>query len=212
MTSAPVTGSAISISTVAANAWIGVRVDVEGWSKEEISVVDDTGNPNVHPAIDRVDGVTRVTAVYTGKRNTAFFGLVNWGDQRTVHWTIHVPARDALSVESRNGSIAVRHVRGPIVAKTSNGRVSIDDAGPSVKVTTSNGSVSVAVGSLQGSPVRLEVATGNGGVDVTVPPGTSARVDTSTSNGRVSNRLQHTNGPGSISIHTSNGGISIGEG
>ncbi len=212
LTSAPVPGSGVLVTTVKANNWVGVHVSVVGWAKNEVDVEAQTPNPNVRARIDRTGNVTRVTAVYTGPHNTAFFGLFHWGDHKGVKWIVHVPATKTVTVRSVNAGVSVDGVRGAVDVGTDNGGVSVDHAGPDVRVRTDNGGVSVNVASLEGKPVAIDVHTDNGGVNVRVPKGTRARVETATSNGAVSNALGNGSGPGTITVKTSNGGIGISAG
>lgn len=207
--SAPVPGNAVVISTAGATDWTELSLSVKAWPKNEVRVVQTESSSNVRAKIERDGGTTRITADYVGPRTTKFFGLFKSGDNRHVHWTIYVPERTALTVQSTNGAIAISGVRAAIDAETTNGAISIAQAGPAVNAHTSNGRIDIGVASFDGAPPKIDAVSTNGPIDLRLPAGTTTRVEANTTNGTIANPLQSGRGPGSITIETTNGGIRV---
>jgi hypothetical protein len=110
-----------------------------------------------------------------------------------VAYRILTPDRADVSVESRNGPVSFREVRGHVTARLSNGPLALDDVDGDVDVSTRNGPVSVEGGSgsfkvravngplsvrLEGSSFNgtLDASTENGPLNVKVPHGYNSGV------------------------------------
>lgn len=99
-------------------------------------------------------------------------------------FTLWVPPRLALQLESHNGDLEVRGVHGAIDLTTHNGAVTVEIGGPRVQATTHNGAVTAELtgtGGLDGS-----LLSHNGDVIVVANGDRDAAVTASTHNGRVS--------------------------
>lgn len=182
---------------------------MKAWPKQQVEVAQTEASSNVRVKSERNGGTTRVAAEYVGPRTTKFFGLFKSGDGRQVHWTVYVPERTALTVQTTNGAIAISGVRAAIDVETTNGAISIAQAGPAVKAHTSDGRIDIAIASFDGAPPKIDAVSTNGPIELHLPAGTTTRVEATTTNGTVSNPLQSGHGPGSIMVETTNGGIRV---
>jgi hypothetical protein len=152
--------------------------------------------------------------------------FIAWGCQASFE--LVVPAGVEVSGATSNGSVALTDVEGLVDVTTSNGAITLENVTSAVVARTSNGSI---IGESLSSD-EFDVATSNGRITlsfVTAPSLLSARssngtievllpadapplaVETSTSNGRVSADIRtDPEAPGSISLQTSNGDITVG--
>jgi Putative adhesin len=140
-----------------------------------------------------------------------------------VSYEVFVPEATDLKLETMNGGIALKDVKGAVEFKTMNGGVTVDSAAGSVHGRTTNGGVDIALRGASWEGDGLDVETTNGGVKVTVPPDYNARLVTSTVNGglrvdfpvtvegRLDRRLDVELGHGGPTVRavTTNGGVVI---
>ncbi len=140
-----------------------------------------------------------------------------------VSYELVVPEASELRLETMNGGIALRDVKGNVDFRTVNGGVTIDSAAGSLRGRTTNGGVEVSLRGASWEGEGLDVETTNGGVRVTVPSDYSARLVTGTVNGgmqvdfpvtvqgRIDRRLDVTLGRGGPTVRavTTNGGVVI---
>lgn len=140
-----------------------------------------------------------------------------------VSYELLVPEASDLRLETMNGGIALRDVKGDVEFRTMNGGVTIDSAAGSLRGRTTNGGVDVSLRGASWDGEGLDVETTNGGVRVTVPADYSARLVTGTVNGgmqvdspvtvqgRIDRRLDVTLGRGGPTVRavTTNGGVVI---
>ncbi len=187
-----------------------IKLTVVGWDKSSVAVDQTAEKSNgVHPDIERVGNVTKITASGGTMRAKSFFGLFKYGGTTWVNWTVHVPNRLPLEAYSDNSSLQVNGVSGPLDLRTSNGRITVTDAGPKIRAVTSNGGLDVTVAALHGAAPAIALQTSNGSVRMQVPADFHTRVDTHTYNGSVDNPYATANGGGSASIRTANGNIVV---
>ena len=107
-------------------------------------------------------------------------GLFSWGSSGVkVTFTITVPERYDVDLETSGGSISVSDLEGEVVAETSGGSLSFGNIRGPVKGDTSGGSIS-----LEGSTGDVEIETSGGSISI-------GDVD------------------GAVKAHTSGGSISI---
>ena len=204
-------GGSVTISTVDADQWVGVDVDVEAWNQPTMSVDQEAvkGDASkVSADISRDGSETKITAVYRGEEKTSFFGLVHHGPNIRVHWVVHVPAGVTLSVRCANDPIVVNGVTGVLNAHTSNGNIDVAGAGSRVTAATSNGNVRAHVAALGAVP-SIVLRSSNGDVTLSVPHGFNAPVKAGTSNGTVTNPLKNATGSGLVTMRSSNGDIVV---
>jgi DUF4097 and DUF4098 domain-containing protein YvlB len=149
---------------------------------------------------------------------------------RYEHWSvsfdIQVPRRAQLTLNTRNGGIAIDDFRGIAQFRAQNGGVSLARVGGDIRGTTTNGGVTVDLEGDRWDGAGLDVETRNGGVRMTVPERYSAELETGTTNGGISidfpitvsgnitRRTRHittTLGSGGprVRVMTTNGGVTV---
>ena len=140
-----------------------------------------------------------------------------------VSYRIEVPADYDLWLESTNGGVAVRGVRGSLRLQTTNGGVRLEGVAGDVRARTTNGGMRVSLSGTRWEGEGLEATTTNGGVVLEVPEGYSAHLEAGTRNGgfrvdfpiTVSGQLRRTlstdlgDGGAPIRVRTTNGGVEI---
>jgi DUF4097 and DUF4098 domain-containing protein YvlB len=97
-----------------------------------------------------------------------------------------IPQKTNLRVETRNGPVSIRDVRGDIDAVTSNGPLSLSDLAGSVRARTTNGPLSISLSGTRWEGSGLEARTSNGPLTINVPEGYNAHLEAGTTNGPVS--------------------------
>jgi hypothetical protein len=160
---------------------------------------------------------------------------VNYG----VTYTVHVPRRTAVDVQSSNGGIELGGTQGDAHLRTSNGGLSVRNVEGDLELRTSNGGITVvrSAGALSAkttngaiqaeltdfpSGADLSLESTNGGISIRLPRDARFSLDAATSNGGVDSdfplpgkkgghRLEgDVNGGGpKLLIRTSNGGVHV---
>jgi len=97
-----------------------------------------------------------------------------------------VPKRSNLRLETRNGPVTVREVRGDLDAVTSNGPLGLYDLAGSVRARTTNGPLTISLTGNKWDGTGLEARTTNGPLTITVPDGYNAHLEAGTTNGPIS--------------------------
>lgn len=187
-----------------------IKLTITGWDKREVSVEQTSPDARGVSATIRRDGATtKIVPVggTTGKKS--FFRLLRRGNSARIAWIVHVPNDLPLSAYAENSNEVVRGVRGPLTLESSNGDVDVDGAGPQIEARTSNGEVRISIATLSGHAPTIVIRTSNGNVSLRVPSGFHTKIDTRTYNGTVKNPFSYSQGPGSASISTANGDITI---
>lgn len=153
----------------------------------------------------------------SGRRNDS------WNDRNDVkvEFVVVVPAYAHVDVNTVNGDVEVKELRGTVKANTVNGDVEAASSGGPVEARTVNGSIT-ARGQI--SSTGLEYSTVNGSIELVLPQNSNADVDLSTVNGRVTSdfpitfsgeinprriRAKLGNGGPSLRARTVNGGIRL---
>jgi DUF4097 and DUF4098 domain-containing protein YvlB len=128
----------------------------------------------------------------------------------------------ALKVTTSNGAIKIDGFTGAIDGSTSNGSVTIVGATHGVGIRTSNGGVKITMAPTAAGPVSI--ATSNGSIDLSVGQSFTGALQAGTSNGSVSivapgasdvrltkgsGSAKFGDGPGSSSLQSSNGSITV---
>jgi len=141
----------------------------------------------------------------------------------SINYTITLPAKADLDIETTNGSIFARGVDGRINTRSTNGKVDLSEVKGSVKARTTNGSVEVELIDIVQNE-DMEFSTTNGGIRAYFPRDLRADLYASTTNGSISTdfpievrgrwnrkRLQGriNGGGGYIRLSTTNGSIKI---
>lgn len=160
---------------------------------------------------ETVDGQLRVS----GKHPEPLNGMV-----ATFSFTLRVPARMAVQLESHNGDLLVRDTDGPLHLETHNGSIEAKGVTDRVAVTTHNGDI---VLSLAGAD-RLDgtVESHNGDISLHLD-GAGTMLEASTHNGTIRCnaatadavhgkdhlRCRIGDGKGALSLSTHNGNVRI---
>ncbi len=140
-----------------------------------------------------------------------------------VSFTIHVPHRTDLSLETTNGGVTVNDVGGTLRFRALNGGVHLAGLSGDVEGSTTNGGVHVDLAGPRWDGAGLNVRTMNGGVRLRIPRDYSAHLVTGTVNGgiridfpvtvqgRIDKRLAVDLGQGGppVEVRTTNGGVTV---
>ena len=128
------------------------------------------------------------------------------GNDWIVAYRILAPDHANLDIETRNGPICFRDVKGTVNASVSNGPVSLEDVDGQVDVTAKNGPISI-----QGGSGNIKVRANNGPLSVRLDGNSfNGTLDATTHNGPLSVKLPRgfntgviveTSGRGPISCH-----------
>jgi DUF4097 and DUF4098 domain-containing protein YvlB len=137
-----------------------------------------------------------------------------------VKFTLRVPRRATVNVETVNGGIELNALAGTVHAETTNGGVNGRNLAGGVTASTTNGGIDVAMDALSAGGVRLD--TTNGGITLAVPGDAKGTISARVVNGGIdvgdlavektdSSRRKldgNLNGGGpAIKLETVNGGI-----
>ncbi len=147
------------------------------------------------------------------------------GEWWSVEIKAWVPRASDLSLETRNGPIGVRRVRGTMDIHSVNGPIALLDLSGAVMARAQNGPLHVALDGTKWIGAGLDAAAQNGPVDLEVPKDYSARLETGTYNGpssidyplglegRVRGHFTTTLGAGGapVRVVTDNGPFHVGE-
>jgi DUF4097 and DUF4098 domain-containing protein YvlB len=106
------------------------------------------------------------------------------GSDWTVYLILKAPKDSNLSIEARNGPIALRQVSGKVDAHSVNGPISVEDCSGDIEARTQNGPISMS-----GRGGNQELETQNGPISVAL----------------AGNRW----GSGKVNAHTQNGPLSL---
>ena len=185
-----------------------VRARIQTWARTEERAKEMAGEIT----IEATDGRVRATGPTTERRSS-------W----SVSYEIFVPRSYNLSLETYNGGIRVRDVRGRMDLSAHNGGLHLDGVGGDVRGSTTNGGLHVELEGQKWEGEGLDLRTTNGGVSMTIPSDYSATLETGTVNGgmsidfpitvqgRITRRLTTQLGSGGPTIRaiTTNGGVRI---
>ena len=196
-------------------------ITVLGWDRDEIRVVSRLQasarrGSDASALLDEIRIVTGSEVRATGPRTR---DGETWG----VSFTVYVPRRTDLSLDTHNGGIRISDVDGAMRFRAVNGGVSLADVGGDVRGETQNGGLQVALAGSRWRGTGLDVRTQNGGVQLSLPERYDADLETGTVNGRfdidipitVRGRIDRTirtqlgaGGP-LVRVMTQNGGVSV---
>jgi hypothetical protein len=150
--------------------WLRTEMKARGYTQEE---ADD--NLNLLSVAHAIGG--EQLDIYGDYPREQFSG---WTP--TFDFTLEVPKRFALRLESHNGGIEAHGIEGPVSILTHNGSIEGAVDNPKVSATTHNGGITLALG---GKALDGDVATHNGSIEITFAGQTDARIDAETHNGSV---------------------------
>ena len=119
-----------------------------------------------------------------------------------IHYYLQVPRETDLTLETTNGGIRVRGVRGEIEGTTTNGEIDVAQSEGEIHLATTNGGIQLrnisgeaSARTTNGSVIaelgsvdpkgEVELATTNGNVEVYFPDDLKATLEAMTTNGRV---------------------------
>ncbi len=176
----PATGSLINV-----DAGKNGGVSIKGWDRNEILVRArvQAGAPTQSEAESLGQQITIQTA---GGRISAT-GPEHSNDHHwSVSYEVFVPRRSDLSLETRNGGLAIADVYGRIQFQAVNGGVVLKRVGGNVRGGTTNGGLVVELTGESWDGEELDVKTTNGGIVMSVPENYSAHLQTGTVNGNLS--------------------------
>jgi hypothetical protein len=210
-------------------------VVVEGWDRDVVRVeavkkVRAGSRARAEEALERLE--VRVSREgdrleIRTRRPEGSSGVFAWvfGNhvQGGVSYTVSVPRRTDVEVDTVNGRVTIRGVAGEVEADTTNGRIDVEDVSGSVDAGTTNGGIRVALRAV-GEGRSMRFSTTNGGIQLSLPRSARVSLDASTTNGGIdlddlpaddrSQSRRHlraeVNGGGpEIRLTTTNGGIKI---
>ena len=148
---------------------VQVRATIHAWAYDEAEAERIASAVNV-----RSDGVVRAEG--PDQR-----GRTGW----SVNYEVLAPRDTDLTLETRNGSIAVATVRGDLSFQAQNGGIRLDGVAGNVRGRTTNGGVEAELTGDTWEGSGLDLETTNGGVRLRIPEGYSARLETGTVNGGI---------------------------
>ena len=193
------------------------RLTVEGWSRPEVRVQitrsaragDDAKAEELLKQLKADVEVRRgrIEIVSQFPKRNESIGLWDILGRKVaslqIHYYVQVPRETDLNLETSNGEVRVRGVRGSLQATTTNGDVHVAQAEGRLKLATTNGEIQLSdvsgtasARTTNGSVVaelrtvapggEVELSTTNGNVEVFLPFDIKATLDAQTTNGRVS--------------------------
>ena len=213
---------ALSGGTIAIDGKQNGGVSVKGWDQNQVLVRArvQTGAPNAGEA----EMLGRQIRIETSGAKIFASGPDSRRDyQWDVSYEVFVPRRADLSIETKNGGIAIADVNGRIDFTALNGGVVLKRVGGAVHGSTTNGGLVIELTGDRWDGDSLDVSTTNGGVIMSVPENYSAHLQTGTVNGsvnvdfpvtvqgKISKQIALNLGSGGASVRamTTNGGVHL---
>jgi hypothetical protein len=151
---------------------------IVGTSNNQVSVTADISGREKDVAQFEVTAVQQGNDVSVkGKQGKSGSWFWNWSNDLQVEFTIEVPQRYNLHLNTSGGNVSVSAVEGTVEGETSGGNVDMSGVTGEVEFSTSGGNISAQDCT---GKVHMETSGGNIGVN-----GVSGDVDVSTSGGNV---------------------------
>ncbi|HUP43725.1 MAG TPA: DUF4097 family beta strand repeat-containing protein, partial [Thermoanaerobaculia bacterium] len=171
-------------------------VVVEGWDRDVVRVeavkkVRAGSRERAEEALERLE----VRVKHEGDRleirthrPDSSSGFLSWvfgrHVQGDVRYTVTVPRRTDVEIDTVNGRVTIRGVAGEVEADTTNGRIDVEDVRGSVDAGTTNGAITVALRAVEeGRAMRF--STTNGSIQLSLPRSARVSLDASTTNGGI---------------------------
>lgn len=143
-----------------------------------------------------------------------------------VLFVVHVPRTQDLDIETTNGPVSVRGVKGALQLATTNGPVTLDAVGGDVHARLQNGPLSISLAGTSWDGAGLDARTVNGPLTIDIPTGYNGVLETGTENGpfhtdipitvqgnmgRLGQQITTTLGRGGVTLRarTTNGPLTI---
>jgi DUF4097 and DUF4098 domain-containing protein YvlB len=101
----------------------------------------------------------------------------------SASFEVQVPRTALLTLNTRNGGIAIDDFRGTAKFRATNGGISLNNVGGDIRGETTNGGLTVDLSGDRWDGAGLDVETHNGGIRMTLPEHYSADLETGTVNG-----------------------------
>ncbi|MEM9533632.1 MAG: DUF4097 family beta strand repeat-containing protein [Pseudomonadota bacterium] len=200
-------------------------IELSSWDRDEVEVrYRVTGDSE--KALDRVKVKINADAAHL-RIDTVHSKSKSWwgsGNSASVHYELIVPSDARLrSVETVNGSISIKGVRGEVDAETVNGGIEVTGLESDAKLSTVNGSVEATMERF-GADQRVSLESVNGRIQVYIPDDADVEIRAETVHGSLRNdfglpvekgmvgrdlRGRLGDGGGRLSLDTVNGSISI---
>jgi hypothetical protein len=173
-------------------------VQIEGWERTEVSVLvekrgDEKRSRRFDVSFDQSANKIEIRGKYEGK-----WQFWNW-DNFNVRFTIKVPTKYRVRVNTSGGDVALGNVDGTIRCETSGGDIKVHHVNGDLWVETSGGDVNI-------SDVAGNVDASTSGGDVTLLK-IDGRINAETSGGDIEARVTGDNR--GIRLDTSGGDITI---
>lgn len=197
-------------------------VNIKGWDQHQVLVRArvQTGAPTEAEAAD----LARQIRIETSGAKIYASGPERRKDYHwDVSYEVFVPRRSDLSLETKNGGIAIADVNGRIDFSALNGGVVLKRVGGAVRGSTTNGGLVIELSGDRWDGDSLDVSTTNGGIIMSVPENYSANLQTGTVNGSVNTDFPVTvqgrinkqialnlgSGGATVKAMTTNGGVHL---
>lgn len=222
-------GGAVSVSNVngaiVVQGWDGDEVRVEAVKKAKAGNTETAREAlrRIEVQVEQRGDRLEIDTKLPSDRHGFFDWLFGNHANANVTYTVSVPRRTDVEVDTVNGNVRIRGVAGRVEADTTNGGIDMADVRGSVKAGTTNGGIDVELREVtEGRGMRF--ATTNGAIHLTLPRSARVSVDADTTNGGInldglpadirSKSRRHlradVNGGGpEIELSTTNGGIRI---
>lgn len=222
-------GGSVSVSNVngavTVQGWDGDEVRVEAVKKVKAGSRDSAEEAmrRLEVRIDHRGDRLEIDTKLPKKSDGLFDWMFGNHSNANVTYTVSVPRRTDVEVDTVNGKVRIRGVAGRVEAGTTNGGIDMEDVRGSVKAATTNGGIDVELTEVTAGQ-GMRFSTTNGGIHLTLPRDARVSVDADTTNGGInlddlsadirSQSRRHlradVNGGGpEIELSTTNGGIRI---
>jgi DUF4097 and DUF4098 domain-containing protein YvlB len=177
----------------------GGSLTISGWDKDEVLMTGRIGGRDADDCeVDATQsgGTVRLTAAYRGHRNS-----------RTSHleFTIHVPRRFNLDLETMGGAISLESLEGKMEGRTMGGALMLRKLAGTLRLTTMGGDITLSDSDVDGT-------VGSMGGDVLLD-NVSGEVKATTQGGKVTQKnvrnSSSRNAKGEVTIRTMGGDINV---
>ncbi len=166
------------------------KIDLEGTTANQVEVrAERTGRGATQEAARdmlkrieiREDVSPSRVRLETKLQQASGFMHMGGGD---VQYYVKVPAGAEVKLETVNGGIEIRNVKGRAEVDTTNGGIRARGLAGAVKASTVNGGIDVDVDSVAASGIEVECT--NGGIKLSIPKDAKATVAARVANGGIS--------------------------